>query len=130
MLDSKLRCVAHSAAPAALHPLSGQFGGTLKSGQYFATRAECPLHQFLIAARGDNATVVHDGDAVAEALRLLHVMRRVDDRHSLAVQLLDHLEDSVARLRIHTYGRLIHEDQPWTMDHPRSHVQPTLHASG
>src|SRR5690348_7302491 len=56
-------------------------------------------------------------------------MRGIDDGGSLVPQLLDHLKDPVARLRINADGRLVHEDHLGPMDKPGSHVQTSLHTS-
>ena len=88
------------------------------------------MHQFLFCAEGDDAAVVDDGDAIAEPLRLFHVVRGVDDRGARAAQGLDHFEDAVARLRIDADGRLVHEHDPGPMDDAGGHVEAALHAAG
>ena len=56
-------------------------------------------------------------------------MRGVDQRHAFGVQLLDHLEYVVARLRIYTHGGFIHQNQLGLMNQTSRHVEATLHAS-
>ena len=81
-------------------------------------------------ALGLDLSLVDDADAVAEALGLLHVVRRVEHGHPLAREELDALEDRVARLRVHAHGGLVEDEQLGTVEQPDGDVQPSLHAAG
>ena len=63
-------------------------------------RAECNISAF-----------IHNGNSGADLLDFLHIMRSVNDRGSLSVQLPDPLEDLITALRIHRNRRLIQNDQ-------------------
>src|SRR5262245_3316554 len=81
------------------------------------------------AHRGD-APLVEDRDAVAESLRLLDVVRRVDDRRAGRGDLADHLEELLARLRVDPGGRLVEQEPPWLVNQAASQVEAALHAAG
>ncbi len=78
---------------------------------------------------GEEPAGIDDGDAVAEALGLLHVMGRVDDGAPLAVQRLDAFEDPVARLRVHAHRGLVQQQQVGVVHHGRGEIQAALHAA-
>src|SRR5262249_58796860 len=67
-------------------------------------------------AHGSDAPLVEDRDAVAESLRLLDVVRRVDDRRAGRGDLADHLEELLARLRVDPGRRLVEEQKTWRRD--------------
>ena len=75
--------------------------------------------------------VVHDGDAVAEGLRLLHVVSRVEDGDAvLAVQLTDALEDVVAGLGIDADGGLVEEEDAGFVEQADGEIGAARHAAG
>ena len=78
----------------------------------------------------ENSAVVHNRDAIAEPLGFFHVVRRVNQRATVGLQLFDALEDVVARLRIHAHGRLVEKDYLWIMHQGGGHIEPPLHAAG
>jgi len=53
---------------------------------------------------GEYTTVIHDDDAISEALGFLHVVRGVEQRLAAGLELLEVVEDGVAALRIDTVG--------------------------
>src|SRR5512138_156716 len=55
--------------------------------------------------------MVDDGDAVAEPLGLIHVMRREEYRAARRFELLDEVPDLSARLGIEPRRRLVEEEQ-------------------
>mmetsp|Transcript_6528 Transcript_6528/g.23271 ORF Transcript_6528/g.23271 Transcript_6528/m.23271 type:complete len:1459 (-) Transcript_6528:109-4485(-) len=59
-------------------------------------------------AEAADAAVRHDGDAVAQQVRLLHEVRRQDHDAALAVVLQD-VPRAAARVRVHAAGRLVKE---------------------
>ena len=78
---------------------------------------------------GDDLAVVHDDDAIAEALCLLHVVRRVEQRLAAPAQLLEVVEDGVSALRIDADRRLVEEQHVGIMDERGRDVQAPLHAA-
>ena len=105
-------------------------GIAAEAGRDPGAGAECAANQFLIGAFGDDAAMVDDGDAVAEALGLFHVVGGVEDGHAFGAQGLDHLKDAIARLRIDADGGLVHEHQARAVDDAGGHVEAALHAAG
>src|SRR5690606_5627101 len=73
---------------------------------------------------------VDDADAVAKALRLLHVLRCVKDSNPLPAERVHGIEDGVTALGIDPDGRLIEDEQPRGVEHPNADVEPALHAAG
>ena len=65
--------------------------------------------------------------AIAQPLRLFHVMRRVDHRAPVVLQTLDHLIQAVPRLRIHPRRGLIQQQRLRIVQHRARQIQPTLH---
>jgi len=62
-----------------------------------------------MAAKGDDFSVVDDGDAVAQALGFLDVVRGHDDGFFLALQFLDDVVNLATDLRVEAGGGLIEE---------------------
>ena len=71
-------------------------------------------------------SVIHDGHAVAQPLRLLHVMRRQNDRAPGLLQPIDQIPQMAPRLRIETCRRLIQKQQLRIADQRARHGQPLL----
>ena len=88
-------------------------------------------HAGELAARalGDDPSLVDDPDAIAEALRLLHVVRGVEDGHALPAELLDARQDRVPALRVDADGRLVQDEQLRLVEQADADVQPPLHAA-
>ena len=75
--------------------------------------------------------MVDDTDPVAEAVRLLHVVRREDEgRPHLPPQALDVVPDVLPGLRVEAEGRLVQEDDGRVMQEPARDLESTLHPSG
>src|SRR3546814_750744 len=70
--------------------------------------------------------LVDDADAVAQPLGLFHVVRRVEDGHALARELLDGVEDRVAGLRVDPDRRLVEHQQLRAVQQPDPDVEPAL----
>src|SRR5262249_30918803 len=79
---------------------------------------------------GDDAPLVHDDDPVAEALRLLHVVRRIEDCLPTPRQLADRVEYPVSRLRVHAHGGFVQEQQARGVQQAAGEVETPLHSSG
>jgi len=93
------------------------------------------LHHVLRAQAGDqlarrserdHPAVVHDGDAVAQPLRLVHVVRRQHDAPPARAQLHDEVPELPARLRIEAGGRLVEEEQLGIAHHRARQREPLL----
>src|ERR671925_1034775 len=69
------------------------------------------LHQLTRRAEGDDATVVDDRDAIAQALRFLHIVRRQHNRSPTLPQVANELPKLAARLRIEAGRRLVEKQQ-------------------
>ena len=67
--------------------------------------------ELILCAKCQISSLIHNGDPGTDLLYLLHVMRRVNDRGSLPVQLLDPLQNLITALRIYRNRGLIQNDQ-------------------
>ena len=56
-----------------------------------------------------NAAFVHDGDAAAELVGLVHIVRGEQDGEALRVERANAVPEKQARLRVQVVGRLIEE---------------------
>ena len=74
--------------------------------------------------------MVHDGEAVAEAVCLFHVVSRVEDGHAGVAEFLHGLEDVIARLWVYADGRLVEEQQLGAAHESDGEVHAALHAAG
>ena len=83
---SMVNCaVPSSKRPSALfHPGHDALVGVFESRQHLAARRESVVHQFILGPQGDDASVIDDGDSIAQPLGLFHVVRGVNDGHSLS----------------------------------------------
>src|SRR5687767_15228898 len=78
-------------------------------GDHFR-RAE-PGDQFLRRADGDDAAVVDDGHAIAQKLRLLHVMCRHQNRAAARTELIEQPPQLTPRVRVEPGCRLVEKQQ-------------------
>jgi len=83
-----------------------------------------------LSAQRDQFAVVDDTHTMREFLGFLHVMRGVEHGHSLAVELLDRVENSAPRLGIDAHGWLIHEEQAGAVQQSHADVHPPFHPAG
>ncbi|GAB4007892.1 hypothetical protein GCM10029992_62820 [Glycomyces albus] len=81
-------------------------------------------------AGGDDPALVHDHEAVAELLGLVHVVGGQQDRHALLLELEQALPHQVAGLRVQAGGGLVEEDQVGLVDQGPGDGQAALHAAG
>src|SRR5262245_25410523 len=86
--------------------------------------------QFLQPATGDDRALVHDGDAVADALRLLDVVRRVEDGRAFVREVADDREQPVAGLRVDARGRLVEQKEPGRVDQRAGQIEAAQHPAG
>src|SRR5437588_656169 len=87
-------------------------------------------HELFPRALGDELAFVENADPVAEALRFLHVMRRVEHGQTGPAESLDALQDGVAALGIDTDGRLVQHEQSRLVEQAGGDGQAALHAAG
>src|SRR6185503_6072713 len=80
-------------------------------------------------ALGDDPALVHDREAMAQALGLFHEVRGEDERLAFLRQAPQPLPDQVARLRIEAGGRLVHEDHLRIVDERAREREAALHAA-
>ena len=79
-------------------------------------------------ALGDDLRLVHDHQPVAQLLRLVHVVRREDERHALLLEAVETVPEQVSRLRVEAGGRLVEQQQVGLVDEPAGDDQAPLHA--
>src|SRR3984885_3487331 len=127
MFDRELRKAIYHSAAARGHPRRHASIRRSKTRCHLAPRSKRILHKFSVRPQRDDLSMVHNRNPVAEPLGLFHIMRRVNNRHALVAQLLDHFKNMIARLRIDAHCRLVHQNQLWPMDHSGRHVEPPLH---
>src|SRR5262249_27097626 len=98
------------------------FGRVLQFGQIDAWRQSSDrdhlgtarFRQELVErSHRDDSTFVHDAETVAQALRLFHVVGGVQNRDTFVAQVLDDVEDVLARVRIDADRGFIEKEQPW-----------------
>ena len=100
-----------SSTPATVRAASAAAAQIAVRAELDAISLADERDQLPARALGADLALVDDPDAVAEALGLLHVVRRVQDRHALPAQLLDAREDGVAALRVDADRRLVEQQQ-------------------
>ena len=81
-------------------------------------------------ALGDDLAAVHDGDPVAERVRLLQVVRGEEHRHALVAQPAHLVPHVRAGLRVQAGGRLVQEDDLRLVDDAERDVHPAALAAG
>jgi hypothetical protein len=75
---------------------------------------------------GDDPAGVDDADAVAQFLRLFHVVRRQDDCPPFSFDRADHIPEVAPCLRVKPCGRLVKEDDLRLVDEGERDRQPLL----
>jgi hypothetical protein len=91
----------------AIERAQNSVGERAREADFDAGGAGGGMFQFARRAGLDDATVIHDGDAIAEALGFFDVMR--GDKHGLLVfaQFLDDVVNLAANLRVEAGGGLV-----------------------
>ncbi len=69
--------------------------------------------------------MIHNDNARTDLLDLFHIMRCVNDRGTLPVQLQNPLQNPVPALRIDGHSRFIHQNKLWLMYDSAGNIQPT-----
>ena len=92
-------------------------------------RPVCSRDEVARRADRDGLPVRHDRHGVAEALGLLDVVRRHQDRRALAAQPVDQRPQLLAHLRVEADGRLVEQHEPRAVDQRAADQQPAAHAA-
>ncbi len=91
---------------------------------------DVPGDHFPGRAGGDEAAPVHDGQAVAQALGLVHEVGREQHRLALLGEPLQALPDEVAGLGIEARGGLVEDQQVRVVHQGPGEGQAPFHAAG
>src|SRR5216117_1599300 len=83
-------------------------------------------NQLLGSSLGDDLAVIHDRDAIAEALGFLHVVRREQHRSAVGAEAADDLPQLTARLRVETRRGFIEKEQLGLADERTGDREPLL----
>src|SRR5450756_1036465 len=110
--------------PALHHPLE-----VVVDAQLHVGLLTDGLHELVVGADGDHLAVVDDADAIAELLRLGHVVGRVQDRHALVAEREDAVEDRAAALGVDTDGGLVEVQHAGLVQQGHADVDAPLHAA-
>ena len=78
---------------------------------------------------GDNPAVIDDDDAIAQAFGFFHIVSGVEQRLAAAFQLLEILEDGIARLGVNADGGLVEQNQLRIVQQRAGNIQPAFHAA-
>ena len=78
---------------------------------------------------GDDPTLVHDHQPVAQLLGLVHVVGGQHQGHALGLQLVEPLPEEVAGLRVEAGGGLVQQHQLGSIDQRSGDGEPALHAA-
>ena len=78
---------------------------------------------------GDDLRLVHHHQAIAELLRLVHVVGRDDQRRAPLLQPVQAVPEEMARLGVKAGRRLVEDDQLGLVDERAGDRQPPLHAA-
>ena len=98
--------------------LEDRLAGCLRPGRVLVLDGPAHHHRdHLVAgdvvdiARGDHVPVPHDRHHVAEAEDLVQLVRDVDDRDALALQVVDDLDELLHLISREAAARLVHDDE-------------------
>src|SRR5262249_14005872 len=83
-------------------------------------------YELLRSAERNDLPVIHNGDTIAQALSLIHVMRRQNDRAPCLLQLIHQIPQVTPRLWIESRRRLIKKQQFRIANQRTRHRQPLL----
>ena len=118
---------ARRAAPRALASVGS-------AARRRANSTTCSAPSDATSSRGVPSAIslplIHDADAVAQRVRLVHVMRRDQDRAAVGAEALEHVPQLAARLRIEAGGRLVEKQQLGLAGQRARHRQPLLLPAG
>ena len=78
---------------------------------------------------GHDLAPVHDGDGVAQLLRLLQIVGGQQDGHALGIDAADVFPELATQFDVHPGGRLVQDQDRRIVDQGLGHHQPPLHAA-
>jgi hypothetical protein len=110
------------------HLPSGLERRAVREGHLEPLSADLAL-QLVRRAVGDGATMVDDHDVIGQAVGLLEVLRRHEQRRPAAGQLGDEIPHRQPALRIQARGRLVEEDDRRLHHERGAEVQAATHAA-
>ena len=85
--------------------------------------------ELVVRALGERLAAIHDHDAAADLLHLLHVVARVDHRGALVAQAADAVEDGVSALLVNGHRGLVEEDELGLVGDAAGDVEPAGEAA-
>ncbi len=74
--------------------------------------------------------MVHDGDPLAELVRLLHVVRREQDGLAVPIELAEQVPQGQAALGVQAGRRFVQEQYGWTVEDGPGHHEALGHPTG
>src|SRR5271169_5212674 len=86
--------------------------------------------QLIKSADRDEFAFAQDSQAVAQPLRLFHVVRRIKDGVAVIAQAANDFQDLLTRLRVNARGRLVEQNELRLMYQRNREIQAALHAAG
>src|ERR1017187_7715359 len=104
-------------------------GGVAGNGELDDVLSTQRGNQLLRRSERDDLSMVHDADAVAEPLRLLHIVSRQNDGAARLLEPVHQVPQMTPRWRIETGGGLIEKEQLRIAHQCARHRQPLLLAS-
>lgn len=138
--DGQVRLMNREGVAVGLDPAFADGGEVGEGfGDQIGAVAECELDDVLAAepgdqigggAEGDDLSLVDDGDAVAKAFGLIHVVSGKDGRAAPALEISDDVPELAAGLRIEAGGRLVEEEEFRITDQSERDREPALLAAG
>src|SRR5262245_13186684 len=88
------------------------------------------VEQFIGRPACEHSSVVDDSDAVANGLRLIHVMSGEDDADAAGCQMLHGFEQVRARLRVDADSGFVKDQQFWLVQQAGAKIEAAFHAAG
>ena len=118
-----------SAVRSKSRPLALAKASTSRTGliDLYDLRPDPFLDELARAALHHDLALVHDDQAIAQLLRLVHVVGGQDDGHPLPFQLADALPDEVTGLWVQTSGRFVQYQDARFVDQRPGDDEAALH---
>src|SRR5262249_6721352 len=87
------------------------------------------LDQLARRSFGNDLRAIHNDQAVAQLIRLVHIVRGQKQRGAAALELVQAFPDHVARLRVESGGRFIEKYDLWLIDESARDGEPAFHST-
>src|ERR1035438_2940560 len=81
-------------------------------------------------AFGDDRSLVHDDETVAELFGLIHVVRRDDQRDTFSLEPVETIPEQMSRLRVEPRRRFVKDEDLGSIDESTRDSEPSLHSAG